>query len=136
MKPDVLNKFKTGLQMASIGLDLKENLVPFSDIKQGFGVKTVITKKRKDSVTNQGVAKFKREGERFLTSVVKKLFEESLVKCDIVRFCSIFDPAVILSCEAKVLQKRFKSLLNQFMISDTLSNQIIRFCHGGVHEFY
>ena len=33
VKPDVLNKCKTGLQIASIDLDLKENLVPFSDVK-------------------------------------------------------------------------------------------------------
>ena len=62
MKPDVLNKCKTGLQMASIDLDLKENLLPLSDVKLGFGVKTIIKAKRKDSVTNQEVAKFKREG--------------------------------------------------------------------------
>ena len=52
---------------------------------------------------------------------MKKLFEKSPIKCDFVRFCSIFDPAVISSCKAKVLQKRFKSLLNQFMISKILS---------------
>ena len=62
--------------MASIDLVPKENLLPLSDVKLGFGVKTIIAKvKRKDSVTNQEVAKFKR-GERFATSVVKKLFEK------------------------------------------------------------
>ena len=77
MKPDVLNKCKTGLEMASIDLVRKENLLPLSDVKLGFGVKTIIAKvKRKDSVTNQEVAKFKREGERCATSVVKKLFEK------------------------------------------------------------
>ena len=77
MKPDVLNKCKTGLEMASIDIVPKENLLPLSDVKLGFGVKTIIAKvKRKDSVTNQEVAKFKREGERFATSVVKKLFEK------------------------------------------------------------
>ena len=53
--------------------------------------------------------------------MVKKLFEKSPIKCDFVRFCSIFDPDVILWCEAKVLQTRLKSLLNQFMISKILS---------------
>ena len=49
--------------MTSIDLDLKENLLPLSDVKLGFGIKTIITKaKRKDSVTNQEVVKFKREG--------------------------------------------------------------------------
>ena len=63
MKPDIHNKCKTGLQMASTDLDLKENLLPSSDVKLGFGVKTIITKaKRKDSVTNPEVAIFKREG--------------------------------------------------------------------------
>ena len=52
---------------------------------------------------------------------MKKLFEKLPIKCDFARFCSICDPAVILSCEAEVLQKRFKSLLNQFMISIILS---------------
>ena len=92
--------------MASIDLDLKENILPSSDVKLGFAVKTIITKtKRKDSVTNQEVVKFKREYERFLTSLVKKLFEKSPIKRDFVRFGSIFDPAVILSCKTKVLQK-------------------------------
>ena len=76
MKPDVLNKCKTGLEMASIDIVPKENLLPLSDVKLGFGVKTIAKVKRKDSVTNQEVAKFKREGERFATSVVKKLFEK------------------------------------------------------------
>ena len=63
MKPDVLNKCKTDLQMASIDLDPKENVLPLGDVSLGFGVKTIITKaKRKDSVTNHEVAKFKREG--------------------------------------------------------------------------
>ena len=63
MKPDVLNKCKTGLQMALIDLDPKENILPLSDVKLGFGVKTIIPKaKRKYSVTNQEVVKFKREG--------------------------------------------------------------------------
>ena len=49
MKPDVLNKCKTGLQMASIDLVPKENLLPLSDVKLGFGVKAIIAKvKRKD----------------------------------------------------------------------------------------
>ena len=49
--------------MASIDLDPKENILPSSDVTLGFGVKTVMTKaKRKDSVTNQENAKFKREG--------------------------------------------------------------------------
>ena len=59
MKPDVLNKCKTGLQMTSFDLDLKENLLPLSDVKLGFGVKTITKVKRKDSATNQEVAKFK-----------------------------------------------------------------------------
>ena len=63
MNSDVLNKCKTGLQMTSIDLDLKENVLPLSNVELGFGVKTITTKaKRKDSVTNQEVAKFKREG--------------------------------------------------------------------------
>ena len=63
--------------MASIDLVRKENLLSLSDVKLGFEVKTIIAKvKRKDSVTNQEVAKFKREGERFATSVMKKLFEK------------------------------------------------------------
>ena len=61
MNSDVLNKCKTGLQMPSIDLDLKENVLPLSNVELGFGVKAIITKaKRKDSVTNQEVAKFKR----------------------------------------------------------------------------
>lgn len=63
MRPDVLNKSKAGLQMALIDLDPKEILLPLSDVKLGFGVKTIIPKaKRKYSVTNNEVVKFKREG--------------------------------------------------------------------------
>ena len=63
MNSDVLNKCKTGLQMTSIDLDLKENVLSLSNVELRFGVKTIITKaKRKDSVTNQEVTKFKREG--------------------------------------------------------------------------
>lgn len=75
MKPNVSDKCKTSLQMASIDLDLEENLLPLSDVEFGFGVKAIITKeKRKDTATYQKVTKFKREGQRFVTGVVKKLF--------------------------------------------------------------
>ena len=63
MKPDVLNKCKTVQQMALTDLDLKENLLPLNDVKLCFGVETIITEaKRKYSVTNHEVVKFKREG--------------------------------------------------------------------------
>ena len=113
VKPDVLNKVRLVCKLEidlQTDLDLEENILPLSDSELDFGVKAIITKaKRKETVTNQGVAKFKREGQRFVTSAVKKLFEKRPIKCDFVRFCSIFDPAVILSCETKVLLKRFKS---------------------------
>ena len=49
--------------MALIDLDPKKNLLLLSDVKLGFGVKTIIPKaKRKYSVTNHEVVKFKREG--------------------------------------------------------------------------
>ena len=49
--------------MALIDLDLKENLLRLSNVKLGFGVKTIITKaKRKYAVTNHEVVKSKREG--------------------------------------------------------------------------
>ena len=51
----------------------------------------------------------------------KNFLKKSSIKHDFVRFGSIFDPAVILSCEMKLLQKWFKSFLNQFMISKILS---------------
>ena len=64
--------------------------------------------------------------------MVKKLYEKSPIKRDFVRFSSIFNPAVILSCETKVLEKRFKSLLNQFLIYKILSpNQ----CYSITLEF-
>ena len=44
MKPNVSDKCKTSLQMASIDLDLEENLLPLSDVEFGFGVKAIITK--------------------------------------------------------------------------------------------
>ena len=97
VKPDVLNICNTGLQMTSIDLYLKENLLSLSDVELGFGVKAIITKaKMKDTVISQEVAKFKRKGQRFVTSVVKNLFEKSPIKCEFVRFCSIFDHVVIL----------------------------------------
>ena len=87
VKPDVLNKCKTVLQMASIDCNLKESLLPLSYVELGFGVKAIITKaKRKDTVGNQEFAKFKREGQIFVTSVVKKRLEKSPIKCDFVRF--------------------------------------------------
>ena len=75
MKPDVLDKYRTGLEIASIDLDLETNLLHLSDVELGFEVKTNVTvAKRKDNVPNQEFAKFKREGQRFVTSEVKKDF--------------------------------------------------------------
>ena len=50
MKPDVLNKCKTGLQMASIDLVPKENHLPLSDVKLGFGVKAIIQKQKENTL--------------------------------------------------------------------------------------
>ena len=81
----------------------------------------LLQKRKEKTLASQEVANFKTEVQRFGTSVVKKLFEISPIKCGFVKFCLIFDPAVILSCETKVLQKRFKSLLSQYMISRIFS---------------
>lgn len=71
MKPDVLDKYRTGLEIASIDLDLETNLLHLSDVELGFEVKTITTiAKRKDNVPNQELVKFKREGQRFVTSEV------------------------------------------------------------------
>lgn len=133
VKPVILDKCKTGMQMSSIDLDKNENLLPLTEIELGFGVKNIIKDlKRKDTITNKEVAEFKIEAQRFIISVLQKLFERSPIKSDFVRFCSIFDPAVILSCEKKVLQKRFKLLLNQFMSFSILSPAQ---CDSAVLEF-
>ena len=71
MKPDVLDKYRTGLEIASIDLDLETNILHLSDVELGFEVKTITTiAKRKDNVPNQELVKFKREGQRFVTSEV------------------------------------------------------------------
>ena len=50
MKPDVLNKCKTGPQMALIDLDPKEDLLVLSDVKLGFGVKAIIQKQKESTL--------------------------------------------------------------------------------------
>ena len=70
----------------------------------------LLQKRKEKTLASQEVANFKTEVQRFGTSVVKKLFEISPIKCGFVKFCLI----LILRSFYHVKRKYSRNVLNHF----------------------
>ena len=52
--------------------------------------------------------KIKKEGQCFVVSTLKKIFDRSPFTCEFVRYCAVLNPVVLVFCEQKSCQKHFK----------------------------
>ena len=88
----------------------------------GFGVKNELKELiQKDNVSAKDVRKFCEESRSVICGIIIKLIERSPVLCKMVRFTTIFDPAVFLTLDKPPLQKRLKGLLVLLMGHKILS---------------
>ena len=88
----------------------------------GFGVKNELKELiKKDNVSAKDVRKFCEESRSVICGIIIKLIERSPVLCKMVRFTTIFDPAVFLTLDKPPLQKRLKGLLVLLMGHKILS---------------
>ena len=77
----------------------------------GFGVKNELKELiQKDNVSAKDVRKFCEESRSVICGIIIKLIERSPVLCKMVRFTTIFDPAVFLTLDKPPLQKLLKGL--------------------------
>ena len=88
----------------------------------GFGVKNELKELiQKDNVSAKDVRKFCEESRSVICGIIIKLIERSPVLCKMVRFITIFDPAVFLTLDKPPLQKLLKGLLVLLMGHKILS---------------
>ena len=78
---------------------------------------------KKDNVSAKDVRKFCEESRSVVSDIVIKLFERSPILCKMVRFSTVFGPAVFLTLDKPPLQKRLKGLLVSLMHHKILSSQ-------------
>ena len=105
VKAKVLEKCKTAKQLAEMNLDEKRNLLPVIKVELGFGVHGLLSKLNKqDIITIDETKEFKKEVQCFVVSTLKKIFDRSPFTCEFVRYCTVLDPVVLVSCEQKVVK--------------------------------
>ena len=111
VKP-IMTISKTATDLKNINLWSEGNLLPIKDVEMGFGVKNELKELiKKDNVSAKDVRKFCEESRSVVSGIVIKLFERSPIFCKMVRFTTVFDPAVFLTLDKPPLQKRLKGLL-------------------------
>ena len=71
--------------------------------------------KEDDGIQDSDAKQFRLGCRTFLAQMMKKLFERSLFKQAVVRYCRIFDPKVIASYSKEATKKALKSLLFQLL---------------------
>ena len=70
-----------------------------------FGVKNELKELiKKDNVNVKNVRKFCEESRSDIYGIVIKLFERDPILCKMVRFTTVFDPAVFLTLDKPPLQ--------------------------------
>ena len=118
VKPSIIEKSKTATDFKNINLSSEENLLPIKDVEMGFRVKNELKELeliKKDNVSAKDARKFCEESRSVICGMVIKLFERSPILCKMVRFSTVFDPAVFLTLDKPPLQKRLKGLLISLM---------------------
>ena len=133
VKPSIIEKSKTATDLKNINLSSEENLLPIKDVEMGFGVKNELKELiKKDNVSAKDVRKFFDESRSVICGIVIKLFERGPISCKMVRFTTVFDPAVFLTLDKSPLQKLLKGLLVSLMDHKILSSSQ---CDSVVVEF-
>ena len=103
--------------MIEIDLAKVENLLRVNKIKMGFSVEDTINKlKQKDLVTIIEIIAFKERGQRFIISMLAKLFGKRALSSTVLRSASIFDPTLMCDLPKEKLQERWKQLLKHLIV--------------------
>ena len=97
-----------------------------------FGVKNELKELIKKDVSAEDVKTFCEESRSDICRIVIKLFERTPILCLMVRFTTVFDPAVFLILDKSPLQKLLEGLLVSLMDHKILSSSQ---CYSVVVEF-
>ena len=90
----------------------------------GFAVEHLLKKmKKSDVITISQINDFKREAQKFIRSMLTKLFEKSPLGCLILKSAVIFDPANLRELPKEKIHERWKMLLKCFIDLGILSPQ-------------
>ena len=110
----------------------------------GYGVAIIISNLRKeDIVSNQQVKLFKEDSRSLLITIMKKLFEITLLT-PLLRCSGIFDLVAMLVCTSSTLLEQLKSLLVHLMEChflsltkyDDVSNQFSKFLEEDLKRYH
>ena len=94
-----------------IDLAKEENLLSVNKIKVGFPVEDTINKlKQKDLVTITEINAFKKGAQRFIISMLAKLFEKSALDSTVLRSASIFDPTLMCDLPKEKFARKMETI--------------------------
>ena len=121
----MIDTCRSGRELKKINLEDKKNLFSLeSKMNVGFVVEHLLKKIKKSYViTIFQINEFKREAQKFIRSMLTKLFERSPLGSFILKSAAIFDPAKLRELPNEKIHARWKMLLNCFIALGILSSQ-------------
>ena len=125
VESNVIIACRSGRELKKINLEDKKNLFSLeSKMNVGFVVEHLLKKIKKSYViTIFQINEFKREAQKFIRSMLTKLFERSPLGSLILKSAVIFDPAKLLELLKEKIHDRWKMLLKCFIDLGILSPQ-------------
>ena len=121
----MIDTCRSGRELKKINLEDKKNLFSLeSKMNVGFVVEHLLKKIKKSYViTIFQINEFKREAQKFIRSMLTKLFERSPLGSLILKSAAIFDPAKLRELPKEKIRDRWKMLLKCFIDLGILSPQ-------------
>ena len=134
IKPEVLEANKSGNKLIKIDLYKKDNQIKAKEINVGFAVEAAIDAlRRKDIVSRNEIKNFMECIQKFLCSMVRKIFQRSPLYSSFLFYSKIFDPSILSQESESKLLLSLKPLLKCLMELDILSTKS---CDNIVSEFH
>ena len=94
VESNVIDACRSGRELKEINLEDKNNLLSLEKTNVGFAVEHLLKKmKKSDVITISQINDFKRDAQKFIRSLLTKLFERSPLGSLILKSAVIFDPA-------------------------------------------
>ena len=95
IKPEVLEANKSGNRLIKIDLYKKDNQIKAKEINVGFAVEAAIDALRRKDIVSRNEINFMECIQKFLCSMVRKIFQRSSLYSSFLFYLKIFDPSIL-----------------------------------------
>ena len=124
VESNVIDDCRSGRELKEINLDDKKNLLLLEKRNVGFAVEHLLKNMKKaDLIAISQINDFEREVQKFIRSMLAKLFDRSPLGSLILKSVAIFDSAKLQELPKEKIHDRWKMLLKCFIYLGILSPQ-------------